>query len=79
MAESEIDVLADVCAINEATLAKLIGLVIAEIINLDPDAKDRLKAKMLEVAVHPNEDHRELTSQIVKQVARSAGMRMPGL
>ncbi len=79
MAESEIDVLADVCAINEATLAKLIGLVIAEIINLDPNAKDRLKAKMLEVAVHPNEDRRELTSQIVKQVARSAGMRMPGL
>lgn len=79
MADSEIDALADICALNEATLAKLIGLVMAEVIKLDPDAKERIKTKMLEVAMHPNADNRELTTQIVKQVARSAGLRIAAL
>lgn len=78
-AREDVVELAEVCAVNEATLAKLIGVVMKELINLNPAAKERLKAQLIELAKHPDERDRELTTQLAKQTARSAGMRLPGL
>ena len=78
-AQEDVVVLAEVCAVNEATLAKMIGVVMKELINLNPAAKERLKAQLIELANHPDERNRELTTQLAKQAARSAGMRLPGL
>lgn len=74
--EKDLAELADVCALNEAVLAKLIGFIAEEIIRADPAAKARLKAKLRDVAGPAAERDRALARQLVKQVARSAGMRL---
>lgn len=75
--DKEVASLGEVLVTNDMALAKLIGFVIRELIQADPSVKQRLKMRLIDVAMHPDIDKRDLTTGIAKSVAHSAGMRLP--
>lgn len=75
--EKEVAEIGHVLVTNDLALAKIVGFLMKELIQADPSVKQRLKMRLLDVAMHPDIDKRELTTGIAKAVAQSAGMRLP--